>query len=148
MAGRPSIVSDYVSIILRTIEKTQNDPARLRSLVYDVARLSLGKHVLLTYHQIGSAGLQQHVSDLETAINHAEDIAQKQIADLSKIEASQKQSARTNRGFVEESARANRGFVEESARANRGYIEERGFTRTGRRFIAQRTFTRAKGCCD
>jgi hypothetical protein len=93
MAGRPSIVSDYVSIILRAIEKTQDDPVRLRSLVYDVARLSLGKHVLLTYHQIGSAGLQQHISDLETAINQVEDITQKQIADLSKKKASQEQVA-------------------------------------------------------
>src|SRR5215813_11823808 len=90
MAGRPSIVPDYVSVILRAIENAQDDPARLRSLVYDVARLSLGKHVLQTYHQIGSAGLQQHISDLETAINHAEDIAQKQLL---KKEASQKQIA-------------------------------------------------------
>src|SRR5215831_17716088 len=79
MAGRPSIVPEYISILLRTIETTQSDPARLRSLVYDVARLSLGKHVLMTYHQIGSAGLQQHISDLETAISHAEDIAQEQL---------------------------------------------------------------------
>src|SRR5215468_11245512 len=93
MAGRQSIVSDYVSIILRAIEKTQNDPARLRSLVYDVARLSLGKHVLLTYHQIGSAGLQQHISDLETAIGHVEDIAQKQITNLSTKGPSQEQVA-------------------------------------------------------
>jgi hypothetical protein len=91
MAGRPSIVSDYVSIILRAIESTQNDPVRLRTLVYDVARLSLGKHVLMTYHQIGSNGLQQHISDLETAIHHVEDIAQKQIEDFSKKEPSQEQ---------------------------------------------------------
>jgi hypothetical protein len=83
MAGRPSIVSDYVSIILRAVETTQNDPARLRSLVYDVARLSLGKHVLTAYHQLGSATIQQHVFDLETAIHKVEDLAQKQIADFS-----------------------------------------------------------------
>jgi hypothetical protein len=76
-------VSDYISILLRTIDKTQNDPARLRTLVYDIARLSLGKHVLLTYQQIGSAGLQQHIADLETAISHVEDISQKQLEDLS-----------------------------------------------------------------
>jgi len=80
MAGRPSIVPDYVSIILRAIETTQNDPARLRSLVYDVARLSLGKHVLTAYHQLGSATIQQHVFDLETAIHKVEDLAQEQIA--------------------------------------------------------------------
>jgi hypothetical protein len=91
MAGRPSIVPDYVSIILRAIQSTQNDPARLRSLVYDVARLSLGKHVLMSYHQLGSAGLQQHVSDLETAIHQVENLAQKQIEDFSKKEPSQEQ---------------------------------------------------------
>src|SRR6516164_4695811 len=91
MAGRPSIVSDYVSIILRAIEQTQNDPARLRSLVYDVARLGLGKHVLTSYERIGTAGLQQHILDLETAIHHVEDLAQKQIADHSKESPSQEQ---------------------------------------------------------
>jgi hypothetical protein len=104
MTGRPSIVSDYVSIILRTIEKTQNDPARLRTLVYDVARLSLGKHVLTTYHQIGSAGLQQHISDLETAINHVEDISQKQIEDFSKKVAAQAQIADLSKKVQEQIA--------------------------------------------
>jgi hypothetical protein len=84
MAGRPSIVPEYISILLRTIESTQNDPARLRGLVYDVARLSLGKHVLMNYHRIGSAGLQQHVTDLETAINHIEEVSQRQLEDFSK----------------------------------------------------------------
>jgi hypothetical protein len=83
LAGRPSIVSDYISIILQAIEKTQNDPAQLRGLVYDLARLSLGKQLLSSYHQFGSAGLQKHVLDLETAINQVENIAQKQIEDLS-----------------------------------------------------------------
>src|SRR5262249_14890288 len=84
-------VSDYVSVMLRAIEATQNDPARLRSLVYDVARLSLGKHVLATYDRLGSAGLQQHVLDLETAISHVENIAQKQNEDFFKKEPSQEQ---------------------------------------------------------
>ncbi len=83
LTGRPSIVSDYVSIILRAIETTQNDPARLRSLVYDVARLSLGKHVLTAYHQLGSARLQQHVLDLETAIHQVENFSQQKIEDFS-----------------------------------------------------------------
>jgi len=91
MAGRPSIVPEYISILLRTIETTQSDPARLRSLVYDVARLSLGKHVLMNYQRIGSAGLQQHVSDLEAAINHIEEVSQRQLEDFSKNGLSQDQ---------------------------------------------------------
>jgi len=82
-------VPEYISILLRTIESTQNDPARLRGLVYDVARLSLGKHVLMNYHRIGSAGLQQHVTDLEAAINHIEEVSQKQLEDFSKKGRSQ-----------------------------------------------------------
>lgn len=77
MTGRRFITSDYISIILGAIEKTQSDPALLRSLVYDVARLSLGKHVLTNYRQLGSEGLQQQVHDLEAAINQVEVLAQK-----------------------------------------------------------------------
>jgi hypothetical protein len=69
--------------MVRAIEATQNDPARLRSLVYDVARLSLGKQLLTSYQQLGSAGLQRHVLDLETAINQVENIAQKRVEDFS-----------------------------------------------------------------
>jgi hypothetical protein len=104
MAGRPSIVPDYVSVILRAIQSTQNDPARLRSLVYDVARLSLGKHVLMSYHQLGSAGLQQHVSDLETAIHQVENLAQKQIEDFSQKKASVEQKETEKKVERKESA--------------------------------------------
>jgi hypothetical protein len=70
--ARQSVVSDYVSIILRAIESAQNDPARLRQLIYDIARTSLGKQVLQSYAEIGSEGLQQQISDLEAAIRQAE----------------------------------------------------------------------------
>jgi hypothetical protein len=100
MAGRPSRVSDYISIslVLRTVEKMQNDPARLRSLVYDLARRL--QHVSTTYRRLGSARLQQHL-DLETAINqvkdlvqkinHVKDLAQKQIGDVSQKRPLQEQ---------------------------------------------------------
>jgi len=123
MAGRPSIVPDYVSVILRAIENAQDDPARLRSLVYDVARLSLGKHVLQTYHQIGSAGLQQHISDLETAINHAEDIAQKQLL---KKEASQKQIADLTKKAQEQIAEISKKAQEQIADLSKQAREQIG----------------------
>ena len=85
MAGRPSITSDYISVILRAIEKAENDPVHLRSLVYDLSRLSLGKHLLNNYRLLGSEGLQRHVQDLEAAINHVEDRSQKQLGDGDKI---------------------------------------------------------------
>lgn len=74
MAGQ-SAVPDYISIILRAIEKAQNDPVQLRRLVYDIARIGLGKQVLMKYHEIGTAGLQQQLSDLETAIREVEILA-------------------------------------------------------------------------
>ena len=80
MTGRPTITSDYLSVILRAIEKAESDPAQLRNLVYDLARLSLGKHVLTNYRQLGSEGLQRQVHNLEAAINQAESLAQKSDA--------------------------------------------------------------------
>jgi hypothetical protein len=72
MAGERSVAIEYLSVILRAIERAQNDPAQLRSLVYDVARVSLGKQVVARYHEIGSAGFQQSLLDLEAAIKEAE----------------------------------------------------------------------------
>jgi hypothetical protein len=77
MAGRPSITSDYVSVISQAIEKAQNDPAQLRSLVYDIARSCLAKRLLPNYHELGNAGWYQHTSDLEEAINRVESLSQR-----------------------------------------------------------------------
>jgi hypothetical protein len=75
MADRPSITSDYVSVIARTIENAQNDPAQLRSLVYDIARSCLCKHVLLNYHELGNARWHQQMLHLEEAINQVESLS-------------------------------------------------------------------------
>jgi hypothetical protein len=74
-----SVVPDYISIISRAIEKAKNDPAQLRQLVYDVARVGLGKQVLISYSELGSEGLQKQISDLEIAI--------KEVEILSRVEA-------------------------------------------------------------
>jgi hypothetical protein len=79
MSGRPSIVTGYISVILRAIENTQDDPAQLRGLVYDLARLSLGKHLLANYEQLGTTGLRQHLKALETAIDQIEGSAQNRL---------------------------------------------------------------------
>lgn len=71
MAGE-ALVPDYISIILRAINKAQNDPAHMRRLIYDLARISLGRQLLLSYEEIGSSEIQQHVSGLEAAIKKAE----------------------------------------------------------------------------
>jgi hypothetical protein len=76
MAGRPSITSDYISVISQAIERAQNDPAHLRSLVYDIARSSLSKHILANYHELGSSKLYRHMLNLEEAINQVESHSQ------------------------------------------------------------------------
>lgn len=78
MTGQ-SAVTDYVSIILRAIERAQNDPAQLRLLVYDIARVGLGKQILMNYQELGSAGFKQQLSNLENAI--------KEVEILSKLES-------------------------------------------------------------
>jgi hypothetical protein len=72
MARQRSQLSDYISVILRTIEATKRDPAQLRSLVYELARLSLGKQILQHYSEMGADGLQKHMTELETAIRQVE----------------------------------------------------------------------------
>ena len=77
MADRPSITSDYVSVIARTIENAQNDPAQLRSLVYDIARSCLARHILMNYHELGDIKGYRHMLDLENAINQVESLSQR-----------------------------------------------------------------------
>ena len=77
MADRTSITSDYVSVIARTIENAQNDPAQLRNLVYDIARSCLGRHILTNYHELGGVKGYRHMLDLENAINQVESLSQR-----------------------------------------------------------------------
>jgi hypothetical protein len=72
MPRQQSLLADYISVILRTIESTKRDPAQLRSLVYELARLSLGKQILQHYSEMGADGLQKHMTELETAIRQVE----------------------------------------------------------------------------
>src|SRR5580693_4138208 len=72
MARQSSLLSDYISVLLRTIDSTKRDPAQLRSLVYELARLSLGKQILTHYNEMGTVGLQKHMLELETAIKQVE----------------------------------------------------------------------------
>jgi len=77
MAGRPSVTSDYISVITQAIEDAQNDPTHLRSLVYDIARSCLCRHLLANYHELGGAKGYRHMLDLENAINQIESLSQR-----------------------------------------------------------------------
>jgi hypothetical protein len=76
MIPRSFAISDYVSIILRGIEKAEADPAQLRSLVYDIARISahinLGKHVLEGDRRFGITEMKHQLTELEVAIKQVE----------------------------------------------------------------------------
>jgi hypothetical protein len=85
-------VPDYIATILRTIDEAQRDPAQLRRLVYDLGRIAVGKQVLATYREIGSAGLEEVISDFETAVRRVEMLSQledqvhRRVTDVPSIE--------------------------------------------------------------
>src|ERR1700691_425559 len=76
MMPRSFAISDYVSLIWRGIEKAEADPAQLRSLVYDIARISahinLGKHVLEGDRRFGITEMKHQLTELEVAIKQVE----------------------------------------------------------------------------
>src|SRR5271154_127095 len=76
MTRQPSLMSGYLSALLRAIETAKNDPTQLRSLVYELARISLGKQLLMRYHEIGSPELHLHLFELETAIKRVESLSE------------------------------------------------------------------------
>jgi len=76
MSGQPSITSDYARVIVRAIESAKNDPEHLRSLVYEIARSSLSRHILTNYHEFGGGKWYRLMMDLEDAINHIESLSQ------------------------------------------------------------------------
>jgi hypothetical protein len=88
MAG-DALVSDYTAIILRAIDRAQNDPAQMRQLIYDLARMSLGRQLLLSYEEIGSNAVGQHLSALDSAIKQAEIVSGVERGILSDADASQ-----------------------------------------------------------
>ena len=78
MARQLSTSSGYASVITQAIESAKDDPVHLRSLIYSLARQSIGRYVLDNYQVLGSEGLQQHLRDLEAAIDKVENVAQQQ----------------------------------------------------------------------
>lgn len=78
MTAQRSLMADYVTVLLRAIEATKNEPAQLRGLVYELARVSLGKHILMRHDQIGSTKMQHHLYSLEAAIKKVENVLEKE----------------------------------------------------------------------
>jgi hypothetical protein len=117
MARQQSLLSDYVSVILRSIESTKRDPAQLRSLIYELARLSLGKQILMHYGEMGAAGLQKHMLELETAIRQVENRSRNDVGFLG--DASNAQARETDRPLEQDALIVRDPTVEEGAGTGR-----------------------------
>ena len=75
MAFRQPLISEYISVLSQAVEAAENDPAQLRGLVYDLARLRLGGQGMSSYSQTASVDLLRHLLMLEIAISRVEIIS-------------------------------------------------------------------------
>jgi hypothetical protein len=61
-------MADYYLLLARRVRETENDPAKLRLLVYEAARLALKRQVNLHNPPLASSETKRHMGDLEDAI--------------------------------------------------------------------------------
>jgi hypothetical protein len=64
--------SDYHAVLLRVIQSTTQDPAQLRSLVYELARIKLRRETWLQEPALGPDEAKEHLRALEEAIADVE----------------------------------------------------------------------------
>jgi hypothetical protein len=65
-------MSSYSSLLERKIKEIEHDPAEMRQVVYDVARLALKQQLYAQRPPLKSANIQHSLSDLEAAIERVE----------------------------------------------------------------------------
>jgi hypothetical protein len=74
--GKPAVpsadMSSYSSLLERKIKEIEHDPAEMRQVVYDVARLALKQQLYAQRPPLKSANIQHSLSDLEAAIERVE----------------------------------------------------------------------------
>jgi hypothetical protein len=63
---------DYYSILLEAIDKTKQNPAQLRALVYERARFNFKRDVLFGHSSMGLADLVQKIDEFELAVARIE----------------------------------------------------------------------------
>ncbi|MGE3149835.1 MAG: hypothetical protein AB7K04_12300, partial [Pseudorhodoplanes sp.] len=64
--------SDYQAVLLRVIRATTQDPAQLRSLVYELARIKLKREAWMSEQPLSRAEARAHMEALEAAIADVE----------------------------------------------------------------------------
>jgi hypothetical protein len=65
-------MTDYDTVLLRKIQETYDDPAKLREVVYEAARLALRWQVQEQGPRLGDLQSRRHLSELEDAIARVE----------------------------------------------------------------------------
>jgi hypothetical protein len=63
---------DYQAVLKRKIQDASEDPAKMRELVYEAARLALRRQVQMQRPALSFAQIERHISELEDAIRRLE----------------------------------------------------------------------------
>jgi hypothetical protein len=75
-------MADYYLLLARRVRETENDPAKLRQLVYEAARLALKRQVNLHNPPLASSETKRHIGELEDAITSVEAAAANETANF------------------------------------------------------------------
>src|ERR1700678_3939641 len=67
-----AVMPDYYTLLGQKIREAQNDPARLRELVCETARLALKRHVNVNYPAVSVQDGKRQIGELEAAIARLE----------------------------------------------------------------------------
>ena len=70
--AKPADMAEYYAVLVRKIRETGDDPAKMREVVYEAARLALRWQVQEQWPRMGASESRRHVSDLEEAIARVE----------------------------------------------------------------------------
>ncbi len=70
--AKPADMADYYAVLMRKIRETGDDPAKMREVVYEAARLALRWQVQEQWPRMDSSQSRRHISALEEAITRVE----------------------------------------------------------------------------
>jgi hypothetical protein len=71
-AAVPAVPPNYQSVLNGVIEQVRNDPARMRALVYELARLNLKREAFDNFPKLKRAEAERQFDELERAIRRIE----------------------------------------------------------------------------
>jgi hypothetical protein len=68
----PASPLDYYAVLSSVVEQTKHQPAQLRAMIYELARVNLKREAVMRYPQLSRAEFTQHMYELERAIERFE----------------------------------------------------------------------------